>query len=681
MNSKNPAPIHSAIPNASVVLFEQDGEPVLGLVTGLKKDKHQIISERGRALEFLGTRLQVFELRAKINLSSSEQQQFLKALKSQCQNLAASINLEELWETVVDFPRSYSSDELAELSFAQASPEQKLAMKILLLTDRAYFKRDKDLFVARPASVVEELKKAHAVNLEKQRLRAGLLDFFKRTSVTAENLPEEYAPLILLLKRFAIGAELSASEEREAKELVELALEVDNKDNFRVAPFAAYSILERLGIFNSRTNPAFERSAIPGRLSIHPEDLDSAYSVDADSNREDFTQLDVFTIDDITTLDMDDALSLESTENGYRLGIHISDVAAEIPLESRLDKKISSRLTSVYLPDQTIHMLPNELSQQRLSLLQAEKRRAMSMLVEIDKSYKILKTRIVPSWVIVKRRWTYDQVDNLLETANSELNTFYEIASAFEAERLEKGAMHVQKTEILVSVDESGKVSLKEIDEQSPARALVAEMAVLTNRIAAEFCRDNRIPVIFRGQSEPDPVDEVKPEEGPARDHFIRVRLKRSESALTAIPHAGLGLPAYLQITSPIRRYVDLINQRQLMAFIDSRGLPYSFSDLEQIRIAADEGLLKIQKLSKESKRFWLLRYLQQRISRLPENEGRKISGVVVRLTAKNPLVELDEVFFSAFVKSNRKLSIGERVQMTIGAIDPREDYIRLEVV
>ena len=75
-----------------------------------------------------------------------------------------------------------------------------------------------------------------------------------------------------------------------------------------------------------------------------------------------------------------------------------------------------------------------------------------------------------------------------------------------------------------------------------------------------------------------------------------------------------------------------------------------------------------------------MLRYLEQRVASLPNNAGRKISGVVVRLTGKLPLVELDEVFFASFVKSNRKLAMGENVQMTIGSVDAREDFIRLEV-
>ena len=680
MTLKIPTSLPATIPTGTVVLFEQDSEPLLALVQGIKKDKYQLLTERGRALELTANRLNIFDLHAKAGLSSAEQLQYLSALKSQCQNLAESVNLQELWQIVVEYPKSYSSDELAELHFASASAQQKLAVKILLLTERAYFKRDKDLFIARPAAVVEELKRAHAVHLDRQRLRLGLIDFFKHPLSGGQGLAPEYGPLIDLMKRYAVGAELSSSEDREAKEITELALQAGNKENYRVAPFATYAILERLGVFNARTNPALIRSALPGQINIEPGDLDSDVISDVDSRRLDFTKLDVFTIDDISTLDMDDALSLESTESGYRLGIHISDVAAEIPLGCKLDRKIAARLSSVYLPEQTIHMLPTELSLERLSLLQAEKRRAMSLMVEIDRSYNILKTSLLPSWVIVKRRWTYDQVDNLLETANSELNTFYEIATAFEAQRIERGAMHVQKTEIAVSVDADGKVSLKEIEEQSPARSLIAEMAVLMNRVVAEFCRDNKIPAIFRGQPESDPDDEVRPEEGRARDHFIRVRLKRSESSLQALSHAGLGLSAYLQVTSPIRRYVDLINQRQLMAYLNSAALPYSYADLEEILAPIDEGLARIQKLSKESKRFWLLKYLEQRIASKPNNEGRKISGVVVRLTPKNPLVELDEVFFAAFVKSSRKLTVGERVQMVIGSIDPKEDYIRIEV-
>lgn len=682
MNQKTPVTISSPLSVGTVVLFEQDSEPHLALVVGLKKDKYQLFSERARTLELSGNRICSFDIRAQTSLVSTEQQQFLVSLKTECMSAAKSINLEELWQTVCDSNQAFDSDELAGLCFPVTSAQQKLSVKLLLLTDRAYFKRDKDKFVPRPAHIVEELKKAQEVQAEKKRLRLGLAEYFRSSAELLKDLPAGLGPLIELLKRYAVGMELSASEEREAKEITELALDIENKDNHRVAPFAAYSILERLKIFGPRTNPAWEKSALSGAAVLEAGDLDSERKVDLDINRQDFTALDAFTIDDISTRDMDDALTLESTEYGYRLGVHISDVASELPIDSKMDRTTAQRLSSIYLPDLTVHMLPEQLSLEKLSLVQSEKRRVLSLMLELDRSYSIIKTSIVPAWIIVKRRWTYDQVDDLLETANSEFSTFYEIASAFEASRMENGAMHVQKTEIAVSVDIDGVVSLKEIDEQSPARAIVAEMAVLFNRVAAEYCRDNKIPALFRGQPEPDPeyVDEPKPAGGRALDFFIRVRLKRSESSLVAQSHAGLGLKAYLQVTSPIRRYADLVNQRQLLAHLRSEPSPYNVADLEKIVLDCEEGISKINKVAKESKRFWLLRYLEQRIVKGSGPEAKQITGEVVRTTGKHPLVELDEVFFATFVKSNRKLSVGENVKLVITGVDAREDYLRLEV-
>lgn len=649
---------------------------MLGLVLGFKKDRYQVLSERGRTLDFTSNRLRVFDLKAQ-PLAASEQVTFLGALKSQSRALGQSIQLEELWKVVSEYNRDYELGELAELYFSKPSSQQTLALALMLLSDRSYFKRDKEAFVARPAHVVEELKKAAAQQQQRQDLRRSFVEFIKTFDSEKSNIPQPLDSLVHLLKRQAVGADMTVTEAREAKELTELALESLHLERHRNINADAYQVLEKLKIFDARTNPAWERSGLSGALSN--EIAAGAGEQAPSTERKDLSELDVFTIDDVSTRDMDDALSLELTSEGYRLGIHITDVSSSIEIGSALDREISRRLSSIYLPDRTVHMLPEALSLEALSLREGERRKALSVMVDLNKSYELLRTEIFPSWVRVKRRWTYDHVDELLEASNSEFNTFYEIAAALEEKRMEAGAHRVQKTEIAIDVDEQGKVSLREVDEQAPARNLIAEMAVLINRIVAEYCRDQKIPVIYRGQPQSEQDDEPKPEQGRALDHFIRVRLKRSEPSLDPLPHAGLGLKAYLQITSPIRRYVDLINQRQLMAHLAGARLPYSRSDLEELIPVLEEGLVKIQKVSKESKRFWFLRYLEQRIAKNPSS-GRKIGGIVVRTTGKYPLVELDEVFFASLVKSSKKLNVGERVEVLIGGIDARDDYLRLEM-
>lgn len=676
MNTKSSETISAPPPPGSVVLFEQDSEPVLALVLGVKKDRLQLFSERARPVELPPNRVTEVGLRAQTGLTNADQQNYLQSLKNESLRIGNSIDLDELWRIVSEYPKAYDAEELAGLCFPTPSPEQRLAVRLLLLSDRSYFKRDKDQFIARPENIVEELKRARLQVLEKQRLR----DMFGRLLTQSEpEIPPELNPLLTILKRYAVGAEISASEEREAKEIVQQAGGRNPAEAERVSPVAAYSILERLKIFGPRTNPAWERSGLPGVSRFEVGRLESELEDSADQNREDLTSLDIFTVDDISTRDMDDALSLETTTSGYRLGVHITDVASEIGKGTELDRETARRLSSIYLPERTIHMLPEALSIERLSLREAERRRAMTIFVEFDRSYEILKTSLTPSWVQVKRRWTYEQVDDLLENSNSEFSTFYEISSALEEARMQKGAMRVQKTEIGVMVDADGVVSLREIDEQSPARAMVAEMAVLVNRVVAEFCRDNRIPAIFRSQAESETDEEPAPEEGRARDHFIRVRLKRSEASLEARSHAGLGLSAYLQITSPIRRFVDLINQRQVMAKLSGGALPYPYSELEEQLPLIEQGLFKIQKLAKESKRFWLLRYLEQRIAK-GGSTGRKIGAVVVRTSGRHPTVELDEVFFAALLKTAKKLAVGDKVEVTIGGIDARSDYLRLEL-
>src|SRR6185312_6195930 len=151
-----------------------------------------------------------------------------------------------------------------------------------------------------------------------------------------------------------------------------------------------------------------------------------------------------------------------------------------------------------------------------------------------------------------------------------------------------------------------------------------------------------KIPLTFRSQETPE--DETLPAklppDGPAHDFYLRSRLKKSLVGLVPLPHASLGLRAYVQATSPIRRYMDLINQRQFLWYL-TRGKPlYSRGDLEKIIDEVEPRLSNALQATKETRRYWLLRYLQQM-----QKTGERIFGTVVRLDGRTPLVELEKLY------------------------------------
>jgi exoribonuclease-2 len=276
--------------------------------------------------------------------------------------------------------------------------------------------------------------------------------------------------------------------------------------------------------------------------------------------------------------------------------------------------------------------------------------------------------------VKVAKRYTYDQVDELLEQGDASLLLLHDIAAAAEERRLRQGAVRVQKREVVPFLKD-GKVLLQEIHEDSPARLLVSEMMVLANSAMADFAREHNIPVLYRGQERPDDGRDSQTSsaapEGPAKDFSARTRLKKSSLSFEPEYHAGLGLNAYIQATSPIRRYMDICHQRQLLAFLRT-GTPWiARAELEQVVAEVEMPLQAALLASRETKRYWLLRYLEQR------GRNQPIEGTVVRTDLKTPLVELDEVFITVLARLPQKASLGQRVSLRVSSIDAHADYIR----
>jgi exoribonuclease-2 len=379
---------------------------------------------------------------------------------------------------------------------------------------------------------------------------------------------------------------------------------------------------------------------------------------------------------------MDDAISIEQTADGYTLGIHITDVASVIPPNSTLDREARRRGTSLYLAGTPVNMLPEQLSLDALSLRAGLPRLAISYLFDVDRNFGISNGRICPSIIKVARRYTYHEAVEAMEAGDADLSLLHAISATYESDRIAQGAMKVSKKEVLIYPTSDGSFELHESDEDDLARSMIGEFMVLANSLLANFAVKNRIPMAFRGQEQPEPdfnSTSKLPPEGPAYDFYLRSRLKKSSVTLHPLPHASLGLPAYLQATSPIRRYVDLLHERQILNFL-RHGVPlYSTEDLERILNEIEPALITANQVSKETRRFYLLKYLQW----LQNTQGAKaaLSGTVVRLDGRTPLIELDTLYTTVFGRLRPDTKIGDHVQLKIVQIDPEQDYLKLEQV
>jgi len=393
----------------------------------------------------------------------------------------------------------------------------------------------------------------------------------------------------------------------------------------------------------------------------------------ADSRRQDLTDLSLFTIDGQSTLDFDDALSLEATPEGLRLGVHIVDVAHVVGKGDPMDLEARRRGSSIYMADQRIPMLPPALAEGLCSLKAGEVRPAISTVVDLSPELSVRGCRILPTIVRVKSQLSYFDV-NLLADQDPTVVHLRSIARKFREARLAAGAVHISVPEINLWLGENGDINLNRVNRESPGRMLVAEIMILANWLMARFLSENGVPAIFRSQ--PEPRERLyRGEEGTLFQHWMQRRLlNRFVLGHAAEKHSGLGLAAYVTATSPIRKYFDLVTQRQVRAVLGLEE-PYSAEEIDRLIEDLSMPMGRVGRLQAGRQRYWLLRYLEQRI-------GQKEEAIVLvrrrhsyQVLLADYMLECDLPITGGF-----ELKPEDLIQVTIQNVSARKDLVSLTI-
>ena len=327
---------------------------------------------------------------------------------------------------------------------------------------------------------------------------------------------------------------------------------------------------------------------------IAPQFVSEAESAD----RLDLRHLKTVTIDSEDALDLDDAISIEKIDAGYRLGVHIADVNHYVKDGSALDREARTRGTSVYLADRVIPMLPKELSNGICSLNAEEDRLALSCIMDIDLEGNVVAHKIAETVIWIDKRCTYKGVsaalngdDNDGEYAEfSDMFTLMkELQEILKNKRRKRGAIEFDFPECKVKLNESGKPIAIEARIRDIASGIIEEFMLICNETVAEEYFWLDAPFVYRNHEEPDSekienltefvrhfglfirgksnhpknfqtlIDDIKdsPEEALISKAILR-SLKQARYSDENDGHFGLASKYYCHFTSPIRRYPDL---------------------------------------------------------------------------------------------------------------------------
>ena len=354
-----------------------------------------------------------------------------------------------------------------------------------------------------------------------------------------------------------------------------------------------------------------------------------------------------FSIDDATTTEIDDAFSLENLSNGNTLvGIHIAAPSLAIVPNSPLDKIVLSRLSTVYMPGQKITMLPDEVVKP-FSLDAGETKPALSLYIELTPEFEIVRQDTKLEQIHIADNLRHGELEPYFNEATlaadsghpywGQLKLLHDLATKLEITRGKADPNRAPQIDYNFYVTD-GKVSIIARERGAPMDKLVAELMIYANSHWGGLLKEVGFSGIYRAQT--------------GGKVFMTT---------DAEPHLGLGVPQYAWSTSPLRRAVDLINQRQIIAAVAQSEPVYAVKD-DQLKIAIrdfEQTYNAYSEFQSRMERYWSLQYLIQ------ENYT-EITATVWR----ENLVKIDGMFMITKVTSLPELKVGTQVLLEIKHID-----------
>ena len=524
--------------------------------------------------------------------------------------------------------------ELAELVYGACTPATAWAAW-RLVDEGLYFQGTPEAINVRPLAEVEQERIVREAKTAERDAWNGFLQRARAGCCAPEDA------------RYLLEVEELIWGQREQSRVLQ-ALECNQ------TPESAHALLLRLGYWNERHNPWPRRTgAILERPTVPLAELPQ-------EPRLDLTGLPAFAIDDEGNLDPDDALSLD----GDRLWVHIADVAALVPPDSPADVEARARGATLYLPETTIPMLPDAaLRQLGLGLLEVSP--ALSFGLSLDANGVVIDVEVVPSWVRVQRL-TYEQVETRLD--EEPFRRLYELAERHQARRRTRGAIFIDLPEVKMRVSE-GRVDIQPLPRLR-SRMLVAEAMVMAGEAAARFALERELPFPFTTQEPVEAADQQPV--SLAAMYSLRRSMRARQYSSQPGPHGGLGLEVYVQATSPMRRYLDLVAHQQLRALL--RGGDPLDAQAIVARVGAAEAVASgVRRAERLSRQHWTVVYLQQ-------HPGWQGEGVLVEKRMPRGTVLISALALETRVKVADSVAPDSVLPLRLTGIDlpEREAYFRV---
>jgi len=664
------------ISQGSLVEYIDAGKFYCAFVLESTGSRLRLLGQNGREFNLPQTRI-VTVSRRKYSLDAGRDQltALLKTAAENRQKIADSADLQDVWElSSTEASNEFTVNFLGELLFGtDLTDDQAAAFLRAVVADRFYFKFKNDRIIAHSTEQVEQFRHQAEKEATQEKILATGSAALRKIMHGKEVSPQEWTERDQILEMIA-QSYLQGNEYPQTDFVRQLLKQAE-----LTAPHDSYYILLRTGIWRQDENIQLLRSGHP--LEFPPEVIERARAVRepdpeellADQKRIDLRDLPTLTIDGPGTRDFDDALHIEKGEDGFRVGVHIADVTHFVAPEDPLFMEAEERGTSLYFPKDQVPMLPERLGNDLCSLLQGKVRPVISIMLHFNEECELLRTKILPGVIKVKRRLTYDEADRLI-ASDEELSLLDKICQKMRRERLKKGALFLPLPDVQIEMSDENEVSLTLAPVDTPSRALIAEFMIQANIAAAEYLAGQEAPGLFRAQGPPRKRIVTGLNDGLFPVAYQRRFLARGELLTHPKEHCGIGASCYTTVTSPIRRFLDLVMQHQLNSLIRGRGILFPEDKCRTYTALINQNLSRAANVRVQRQRYWVLRFLEQK-------EGQKLHALVLFKGPRRISMMLTCCLLDFDLPANpaNPVDPGDTVIVKIARVNALDNLLRIE--
>ena len=610
------------------IFYEESGQFKVAAIVQKNDATYQVDTQHGK------------RTKVKANNVFAEFDGDMAAFLENAQAQAADIDTDLLWEVCGE--EEFTAEAIAEEYYGHAPTKTELAATLIALyaAPMYFYKKAKGVFKAAPE---ETLKQALAA-IERKKQQDAQIDAWAEA-----------------LKRGEMPSEIAAD--------LKTILHAPDKQSLTYKAFTKAA--------DALKTSAYELAKKTGGITSIPQYLQDGFEIKYFPKGTGFPDLPLpempdlpkadvtaFSIDDESTTEVDDALSLTDLGNGTkRVGIHIAAPSLAIKQGDKMEKNIMERLSTVYFPGGKITMLPENWIA-AFSLDAGAYRPAVSIYFDVDGEFnigeptcKIEAVNIAENLRIqtiephFNAETGLDETGEMMFAHHQDLIWFHQFAVALQKARGKYEPDRAPQYDYSIELDEAGKVSVVRRERGSPIDTLVSEMMILANSTWAQMLHDNDLPGLFRVQS------------------AGKVRMSTKSE-----PHIGMGVQHYGWFTSPLRRAADYINQKQLLSLIDDTAEPlFQQSDAELFAALRDfdTAYAAYADFQRQMEAYWSLVYLQQQGT--SELTATILKEDLVRIEGLPLVTRATGIPFDALPKTQVLLKITE--------LDPEKQFIALNYV